>query len=480
MFEFHLGNLFTHVNKKKASSEELKLLHSFLSVKVPGHYFSPQFRRGQWDGYRRFFNLLTGTLYTGLLHYAIGKLSESGINVETDCKIIDERQQVVHQDNSLNLEGIELRDYQVRAINKALSKGRGIISAPPNAGKTELACGIVQVLGLPANFFTHRLTLLRQTKERFERRLGIEVGIVGGGEEDIREVNILSVQSIHRKLDEPHIKELLKNTPVIFCDEVHHASAKTFEKCFKACPNAFYRFGLSATPLLRDEISNMIVRGLTGDEIVAVDNQQLIEAGISASPSVYLLNVREPKIPTHYTFDLAYDVGILRNDYRNELIVNSTKHFLAQNKSVFILVWRIEHGETLLNLLQSGGIESEFISGQGTNTGQVQDVLKRFSKKELKCVVSSTISDEGLDVPAMDVLIMGVGFKAPLKTIQRVGRGLRKKIVGENVVTIVDFVDWHSKKYLYKHSVDRVREYVKMGVKIYEVVGNNWSLVEER
>ena len=480
MFEFHVENLVSRLNKKKVTGDELKLIHKLLSVKVPGHYFSPHFRRGLWDGYRRFFNLLTGTLYTGLLYYAIRKLSEANINVETDCSITDEREKIPHHNNPISLDGIELRDYQEVMINEAVKKERGIISAPPNAGKSEVAAGIIQVLGLPANFFTHRLTLLRQTKERFEKRLGIEIGIMGGGEEDIKEVNVLSVASVVRKLNEPHIKELLKNTPVIICDEVHHASSKTFEKCFKACPNAVYRYGLSATPLLRDEISNMIVRGLTGDEIVGITNKELIESGVSALPSVYLLNVREPKIPAHYTFDQAYDTGILRNDYRNRLIINSAKHFLAKDKSVFILVWRIEHGEILLDQLQKEGIEVEFISGQGTNTGQVQDVLKKFSKKELKCVISSTISDEGLDVPALDVLIMGIGFKAPLKTIQRVGRGLRKKTVGENVVTIVDFVDWHSKKYLYKHSIDRAREYVNMGIRIFEVMDNEWKVIEER
>lgn len=897
MFEFHVENLVSRLNKKKVTGDELKLIHKLLSVKVPGHYFSPHFRRGLWDGYRRFFNLLTGTLYTGLLYYAIRKLSEANINVETECIIIDEREKIPHHNNPISLDGIELRDYQEVMINEAVKKERGIISAPPNAGKclsglelvalsdgrhlpakflrigdkilslssdfiqeedtvlavhsngvkpifrvrtrsgrelritsnhpllsglcfdkleglnigsligtvrryaepvnkvilpdyklvflayhlseggynasvsfcntdlfilneykeavesfcntevvedkisgkpgckvvhnlrvrrkekvswnsklavsrksgaqefldkldlryktshtkeipefifripnkklalflnryfcgdgeygitkdrcyvsvgsasrklteqlsqlllrfgvigkisrkivkkkfeswcwtsigydsvynfikqvdiaskqdsknkildfltrkrrrlgranfdilpitweeleqelgnlrpyykydkiykkrtlsrysgkkfvgrsniiknlvseyvywdpileieelpqeetfnittsknhnfivngiythnTEVACGIIQVLGLPANFFTHRLTLLRQTKERFEKRLGIEVGIIGGGEEDIKEVNVLSVASVVRKLDEPHIKELLKNTPVIISDECHHITAKTWEKCLKLCEGAYYRYGLSATPLLRDEISNLVVRGLTGDEIVGITNKELIEAGISALPTVYLLNVREPKIPAHYTFDQAYDTGILRNDYRNRLIVNSAKHFLAKDKSVFILVWRIEHGEILLDQLQKEGIEVEFISGRGTNTGQVQDVLNRFSRKELKCVVSSTISDEGLDVPALDVLIMGVGFKAPLKTIQRVGRGLRKKTVGENVVTIVDFVDWHSKKYLYKHSIDRAREYVNMGIRIFEVMDNEWKVIEER
>jgi len=730
LLEFHIQNLYIRVDKRKATKEELSNLHEILSVKVPGHYFSPHFRRGMWDGYKRFFNRLTSTFYTGLLGYAISRLQFPYV-------IIDDRVPIPHQNNPLVLNGIELRDYQIKMVSAAISKGRGIISAPPNAGKTEVAAGIIKVLGLPAIFLTHRLTLLRQTKERFSNRLGVEIGLVGGGIDSwISDgINIVSIQSAYRKLDE--FKDRVKGFPIVISDECfpssakvlldsekfvsikevyqnskieyilsynheknvlekcrvlrkirnrtlrpavlslyidlsgklfrvcctpnhklfvngysyiradevkvgdcvkvlditprkvlvcrecgrimkngssygghssthrptrlkckicgrifyshkelfehqrlnhtvsircrkcnvnfssrsdytkhhmivhygktsefkknilragrirgdaikgdgriekflfnhegrvvrirkhvtrskflynlevennhnyfvnnvlvsncHHVSSKSFEKLLKLCSESHYKYGLSATPLLRDDVSNMTVRGLLGDEIVAVTNQELIAAGISAFPSVYLLNVREPKIPDHFTFDQAYEKGILFNDYRNKLVVRSAEKFLGQDKSVFILVWRIAHGEVLKDLFIRRGIEVEFISGQ-EKSETIKSVLERFGKKELKCVISSTISDEGLDVPAVDVLILAVGFKAPLKTIQRVGRGLRRKTEGENVVSVVDFVDWQSRRYLYKHSIDRVREYVKMGIKIYEV-SEDWKRIEER
>jgi len=474
LLEFHVQNLYTRVNKKKAGKEELTELHNILSVKVPGHYFSPHFRRGMWDGYKRFFNLLTGSFYTGLLGYAKSHLSE---NIE--ISEVDERAAIPHQNNPLGLNGIKLRDYQVKMVAGAISKGRGIISAPPNAGKTEVAAGIVKVLGLPAIFFTHRLTLLHQTQERFSNRLEIEVGLVGGGKDDwiTDGVNIVSIQTAYKKLDS--FEDRVKEIPIVIADECHHLSSRSFEKLLKLCKDSYFKFGLSATPLLRDDVSNMTVRGLLGDEIVSVTNQELIAAGISAFPSVYLLNVQEPKISDHFTFDQAYESGILYNSFRNGLVVSSAERFLKQDKSVFILVWRIAHGEVLRDLFLEKGVNVEFISGQ-EKPEYIKSTLEDFSKKKLKCVISSTISDEGMDIPAVDVLILAVGFKAPLKTIQRVGRGLRRKTSGENVVSIVDFVDWQSKRYLYKHSVDRVREYVKMGIKIYEVVGGDWERIEER
>jgi superfamily II DNA or RNA helicase len=466
MLVFRLGNILTKVDRNLATRQELKALHEILSVKVPNHWFSSKFKRGQWDGYKRFFNLLTCTFYTGLVNYAIANLKE------IECKVIDDRIKIPHQNNPLLLNGINLRPYQELMIEGAIQSERGIISAPPNAGKTEVAAGIIQKLGLPAIFFTHRNTLLHQTRKRFNLRLEKEIGLVGDGIEEWNDITIVSVATANKRLDS--IKNKLAKVPVIISDECHHCKSSTWSEIIKCCTSANYRFGLSATGQMQDDISNMTVRGLLGDEIIAITNKELIEAGISAYPSVFLLEVNEPKIPASLTFDLAYDEGIMNNQIRNNLIVSSAKHFLSTGKSVFILVWRIQHGHLLKEMLKKLNIETEFISGADKNEN-INIILQDFSNRKLKCLISSTISDEGLDVPAVDVMIMGVGFKAPLKTIQRVGRGLRSKKVGENIVQIVDFVDWHNKKYLYKHSVDRIKEYINMGIKCYSVPENNWQ-----
>ncbi len=472
MIKIHLGNVYSKIDKKAASREELTAVHQLLSIKIPGYYFSRKYKMGQWDGTRKFFNLLLGTFYTGLLGVVLAKLVELNIPYE----LIDDRTQIPSKENILSLRGITLRDYQIRMIREALEHRRGIIAAPPNSGKTEIACGIIQVLGLPANFFTHRLSLLFQTKDRFERRLGVPIGVMGGGEEDLQDINILSIQTVSKRMDDPKILALLKNTPVAISDEVHHISSKTWETILQKS-GAFYRYGLSATALLRDDVSNMVVRGLTGGEIATVTNQELIGWGISAEPSVYLINITDPKVRKHETFDVHYENGIVFNPLRNSHIVASARRFLGMGKSVFILVFRIAHGQLLVNMLQEAGVAADFISGED-DPSIVREKLNEFSERRLKCLVSSTISDEGLDVPSMDVLILGVGHKSAVKTIQRVGRGLRKKKEGLNVVDIVDFIDRGS-QYLYRHSVARARIYVKMAIPIYEVVDGDWNRVEK-
>jgi len=360
-------------------------------------------------------------------------------------------------------------------FNLTTKKNNNFVANLIYTHNTEVAAGVIQILGHPANFFTHRLTLLHQTKERFEARLGIKVGIVGRGEVHLEDVNVLSVASVAKRLDDPLIKDILKNFPIVISDECHHISAQTWTSCLKEC-GAYYRYGLSATPLLRDDISNMTVRGLLGDEIASVTNEQLIEWGISATPSVYLFEIKYPTLPRHYPYAKVYDESIVLSEYRNGLIMSSAKKFVEIGKSVFIIVFRIQHGQILTEMLRQAGVKAEFISGEGSTPERNQQVLKLFAEKKIPCVISTSISDEGLDVPAMDVLIIGVGDKSALKTIQRVGRGLRKK-QGENVVTVVDFIDTNN-PHLEKHSYSRLNTYYGMGMKIYEVKNNNWDVVE--
>jgi superfamily II DNA or RNA helicase/intein/homing endonuclease len=222
MLELRIGNLYTRVDKKKATKEELDSLHQLLSVKVAGAFFSPAYRRGMWDGLRRFFHRGTGVFYSGLLFYVKEHLPQFEF-IE-----IDERIRPAVQNNPLNLNGIQLREYQTKMIYEATRVGRGIISAPPNSGKTEVACGIIQCLGLPAVFLTHRLALLDQTRERFEKRLGVEIGIMGRGEMDIKDINVFSVTSLVRKLEDPEISDVLQKSPVLIVDECFPGYSKVF------------------------------------------------------------------------------------------------------------------------------------------------------------------------------------------------------------------------------------------------------------
>lgn len=70
--------------------------------------------------------------------------------------------------------------------------------------------------------------------------------------------------------------------------------------------------------------------------------------------------------------------------------------------------------------------------------------------------VHNTLADEGLDLPALDAVILAGGGKSYVKAFQRVGRALRL-YPGKTKAYVIDFYD--DSKYLRKHSNRRIKLY---------------------
>jgi len=61
-----------------------------------------------------------------------------------------------------------------------------------------------------------------------------------------------------------------------------------------------------------------------------------------------------------------------------------------------------------------------------------------------------------IDVLFSSTVINAGGWKSRVRVYQKIGRGMRPKVSGENVVYIVDFADM-TQKHLTKHSIERLR-----------------------
>jgi superfamily II DNA or RNA helicase len=120
---------------------------------------------------------------------------------------------------------------------------------------------------------------------------------------------------------------------------------------------------------------------------------------------------------------------------------------------VLILVNRIDHGKTLADLLPN----SIFVSGSDEAEYR-NSVLDRMRTDDSGIFIATPIYDEGIDVPAVDTIILAAGGKSHVKLLQRIGRGLRKKENKENILTVHDFLD-DTNMYLLEHSQERADTY---------------------
>lgn len=251
-------------------------------------------------------------------------------------------------------------------------------------------------------------------------------------------------------------KELLESVRVLIIDEFHRYKAETWYDTVSLCENAQYRVGLTGTVDKKDKLGWQRLRSLCNDVIVKISNDYLITRGFSSKPTIRLVPIKEPRdLELINNFQEAYKKGIVENDVRNETIAKLVQAYKKiRPGGVLISVKEIEHGERVLELLHSQGLDAEFIHGGSTDEHRTKS-LERFSKGELEILVASTIMDEGIDVKSIGCMILAAGGKSMRQQLQRIGRGLRLNGIDGNQVMVFDFYDL-TNRFLKNHSKERI------------------------
>lgn len=452
MIKIFLKNVYSTL------SDYTEELEARLTVAHDGYWFSPQYKRGLWDGKTHFLKVPALKFPTGLRFIVEEYFKEKGI----EYKIVDlggERTVTAHWIDEKILQGIKLREYQQDAVMMGLHEQRGIFEVATGLGKTEIAIALTKLLKRRTLFLVHTQDLLRQTVERFEKRLGIKVGVVGDNQFDVYpDIVVATVQSIDSKMKRElkWAKNFLNSFQVMFQDETHHSSAMTFYKVGMFMHNAYYRFGLSGTPLRRSVLSNMKVMAVTGPVIYSKLAEEGIEEGFLSNIEVRIID--NPELVVGDKWQEIYDRAIVNSPTRNLSIVDLAEKEFKLGKKILILVRIIKHGEILKRMLARRKIVSAFIHGNHESDIR-EEVKEEFNKKGDFVLIASPIYDEGVDLPEVNVLIKASGGKSEVKTIQQVGRGLRPK---KEKLIVYDFNDMNS-KFLSTHSKKRIKTYKQEG-----------------
>jgi len=430
-----------------------------------GYQFMPKYLRGFWDGRVKLFSKLKRTFPAGLAQDVKAVLEEEGVQVQIDDRRARPAISPVTKD--ITLHGVSFDypyDYQLDAMEKMILDQRGIAAIATNGGKTEIACLISACLRVPTLFCVPGKELLHQTQRRFATRLQVpqgQIGIIGDGKFELNPwITVSTVASLFQRLTKKHEPtwDLLTSTDLLFLDECHKAGSDSWYQVAKAC-DAFFRFGLSGTPLKRTDGADMRLLAVTGPVLVEIRNKHLIERGISSEVEVQMLSIRKPTIPKGVLYPEAYKTGIVANVYRNRAAAVMADKFVRKGKSVVVLVKEIAHGweldKRLWTFKQRSFLTHQFINGT-MDSDVRQKALRDFENGDLKVLIATSILDEGVDIPNIDVLIMAGGGKSSIKTLQRVGRGIR--LGGSGKLIVVDFADFHN-HYLLEHSLQRLRDY---------------------
>lgn len=442
------------------------------SYPVQGAHFSPAYKKGKWDGRKHLFNLRTSTMPAGLVSNVVQELKKRDPKLRV--MVVDEREDSVPAvaNGPLDLCG-KLKgkfgkgdfDYQMGAAEAALKKKRGILKIATNGGKTAIAAAIMNSLRIPTLFVVPGQDLMRQTAKALQEMTGAgdgQIGLIGDSKFSVGSwITIAVDDSLGLRLKDGSLDEYKDAWQLVFVDECHTAGAETLYAALDALP-AYYRFGLSGTPLDRSDGGSLRLIAQTGEIIYEVKNKLLVDRGISVQPLVKLIRVDEPKIPkkrnkVKVKYAEVEDEGVVNNIHLNSKIAEHAIRFIDEGKQCIILINKLKQGDNILELLQNRGCTKGVFMHGKLKSEERQEALDKFVDGEYRYLVGSNILDTGIDLDCIDVMFFAGGGKAVIPTLQRSGRGLRAGR-GRTEVILVDMVNL-CHPFLASHSQKRLQTY---------------------
>ena len=339
----------------QASGTLFREIDDYFAITVAGSWFSDARKKGHWDGKSHFFKLFPkdypsrGTLPTGLLP----RLERFLLDNKVAYRIHDPSPQLDIPEPILRLGKYDLTkpeySYQADAVNIALARKRGVFGLATNSGKTIIAAALTETLQKPTLFIAGSQDIVLQTERVFKETLSNpDIGVLGAGRRELSMVTICTVQTLVNFI-RTH-KEELSVFSVVFSDEAHHLSANTWYKSMMLL-RAPWRFALSGTPFSKDRQKNYKVVGATGELLLKITNEQLVQRGVSAKPTVYFHRanslVGETASNAHYSVVAREE--IVHNYARNDQICNIAESELKHGNHVLILTPRTQHALQLWN-----------------------------------------------------------------------------------------------------------------------------------
>lgn len=406
-----------------------------------------------------------------------------------EVQLIDKRIAPCKPDMSADLAW--LRDYQREAVDTVIKRCRGILQLATGAGKTEIAVGLTRVLPCKWLALVHRSQLADDIAARFEKRSdGLLAGRILEGRWDVPDDAVITAatfQSVQSALkrgleigpDDPEYVRallLLREAEGLLVDECHTLPANTFFNTAMQTSKAYYRIGLSGTPLARGDKRSLYSIAALGPVIHQVKADKLIKLGYLAKPTC-----RMPTLTTlsgKQQWDAVYRECIVNNERRNDLIVDIVKRAELPG---FVFVTQVRHGKALTKKLLRNGVKAEFVWGSHS-VDYRKSVIRRLVRGHFDVIVCSSVFNEGIDVPELRSVVLGGGGKSIIATLQRLGRGMRidknpdgTVREGGAVFQVWDVLD-KGNKWIERHARERLRAYTGEGFETF-IEDEKWSPV---
>lgn len=483
-----------------------KFFNKKYSYLLPGAQFMPSVRLGRWDGKSVFFQL-GGTTFINLLPEILPKLMDEGYEIDIqdhrDNRIVFDFQPVTSTSYSYMtwpknhmLEGqpIVIHDHQAEVVNKFLENHQCIQVAATGSGKTLSTA----ILSHQAEKYGRTIVivpsqnLVIQTQQDYHN-MGLDVGVYYGKTKEYGKTHtICTWQSIERLYKnstsndinaedlEITLDKFLEGVVCVIVDECHNSKAPILKSLlsgpFAKIP---IRWGLTGT-IPKEEMFQVSLTCTLGEVIHKVTASELQELGILSNCHVHCLQLIDVEAFPTYATEHKF---LLENDSRLDFIAEKIYN-ASLTGNTLVLIDRVAPGNALAEKItklmtknnqnddKSGEQHAAvFLSGTDSATIRKEHYDSITTSNNAVIVATYGIAAVGIDIPRIFNLVLIEPGRSFVRTIQSVGRGLRRAR-DKDFVNIWDISS--TCKYSKKHLAARRKFYKEANYK-NEVTKIHWK-----
>tara|TARA_R110002110_G_scaffold415748_1_gene654845 strand:+ start:80282 stop:83413 length:3132 start_codon:yes stop_codon:yes gene_type:complete len=318
---------------------------------------------------------------------------------------------------------------------------RGLVVLATGLGKTWLAAFDSQQMNAKRVLFVaHREEILKQAEETFVR-IGpnVKVGRYNGQEKELNaDMLFASVQTLGRA---SHLNAFGRDHfDYIVVDEFHHAAANTYRKLLVHFTPSFL-LGLTATPERTDQ----------SDILALCDDNLVYKKDLFHGITTKLL------CPFTY-FGIADEVNYQEITWRNgKFDPQQLENQLATNARARhnFRHWKDKRQSRTLAFCISkkhADFMSDYFNRQGIRSASVHsdsdmrrnEALSLLEQGGLQVIFSVDLFNEGVDLPAIDTVLMLRPTESKIIFLQQLGRGLRNSSeTGKDKLVVLDLIGNH-------------------------------------
>ena len=360
-------------------------------------------------------------------------------------------------------------------VERRKGNPHNLIAAATGTGKTIMAALDYRSLRSELDrarmlFVAHRSEILQQSQTTFRHVLrdgAFGELWVGGDRPSTWDHVFASIQSITANEATSLDPEQFD---VVIVDEFHHSAASSYEALLDHL-RPKHLVGLTATPERTDGLD--VLRWFDGKISVELRLWDALEQGLLSPFHYFGIHDATDLSGVTWRRGRGYDAVELTNIYTGDDIWTSKVIGAVQAKVGDPTTMRalgfcvsIDHANFMADRFERAGIRSRSVTSDTTERDRRQ-ALADLRDGKVNVLFTVDLFNEGVDIPAVDVVLMLRPTESATVFLQQLGRGLRRT-EGKDVLTVLDFVGHQGKEFRfdlrYRRMLGRTRRQLETDV----------------